>query len=156
MRIAGIRRNSLVDGFGVNYVIFLQGCSHNCKGCHNPHTHDYAAGYEITIDELFADITKQKELITGITFSGGEPLDQLSEVAELALKCKSIGLNTTLYTGYDLTHQKPVKANEKQFGEWADLFDYIIDGLFVLKLKDTNSPFRGSSNQRILRLGLDY
>lgn len=156
MRISGIRRNSLVDGFGINYVIFLQGCSHNCKGCHNPHTHDYAAGYKITVKELLADILSQRGLITGVTFSGGEPLDQSTEVFKLAQECKKNGLNTTLYTGYDLTPQRPTKANQKQFGEWSKLFDYIIDGLFILNLKDTNLPFRGSSNQRILRLGLDY
>ena len=161
MRIAGIRKTSLVDNVGVNYVIFVQGCPHKCEECHNPSTHNPNGGYEVILEELQTDILSLK-LIQGITFSGGEPVDQMSEVKELAKWCKDQGLQTTLYTGYNLT-----KMGDGGY-YWTSgydviktafpikCFDFIIDGLFECDKKSLDLPFRGSSNQRILQRGIDY
>jgi len=162
MRIAGIHRTSLVDGYGINYTIFFQGCPHKCEGCHNPSTWDANGGYEITFDEIIADI-KSNKLVTGVTFSGGEPLGQICEVTKLAQWCKNKGLQTTLYTGYKLTkfdqgyfwttdYDVRSKANKKLLQH----LDYIIDGPFDCNLKTLDIPFRGSSNQTILKKGVDY
>lgn len=162
MRIAGIRKTSLVDNVGINYCLFTQGCPHACVGCHNPSTHDPEGGYEVTLDELKADISSL-ELITGVTFSGGEPLQQYGDVFSLAQWCKQQGLQTTLYTGYsydginDRVHMfKSIGTTMYFLQEHMDCFDYIIDGPFECDKRTLELPFRGSSNQRILKKGVDY
>ncbi len=160
MRIAGIRKTSLVDGYGVNYTIFTQGCHHECEECHNPSTHDPNGGYDITIDELKVDISSLK-IIQGVTFSGGEPLEQIEEVYELAKWCKQQNLQTTLYTGYKMIN-KCIWIQDSDDGVACltsiDLqyFDHIIDGSFEVDKKTVDLPFRGSSNQRMLKKGVDY
>ena len=75
LRIAGTIGESIVDGPGIRYVIFTQGCPHHCPGCHNPDTHDFAGGQLIDSDKLVEDIEKNP-LLSGVTFSGGEPFCQ--------------------------------------------------------------------------------
>lgn len=147
LRVAGIRKTSLVDGFGVNYVIFLQGCSHEpkCKGCHNPITHSATAGYSVTVRELFSDIVSQK-LITGVTFSGGEPLDQYKAVVALAKLVRLKGYETTLYTG----HLVDTYPND------LSVFNFIIDGKYDEDQKDITSTLRGSKNQRVLEAAINF
>ena len=160
MRIAGVHKTSLVDGIGINYVIFFQGCPHGCEGCQNPSTHNSDGGYEISIDEIMADIDSCG-LITGVTFSGGEPLEQLPELLTLLALCKKRGLSTTLYTGYT------VSVGEKLFFRSledsrvicypdADMIDYIVDGKYDCSQRSYDTPFRGSRNQRMLIHGVDY
>ena len=72
IRLAGIVKESVVDGPGIRMVIFVQGCPHGCIGCHNPGSHDPAGGYESTTEELIAALPDGK-LISGVTLSGGEP-----------------------------------------------------------------------------------
>lgn len=87
IRIAGISKESLVDGPGIRYVIFAQGCLHNCIGCHNPSTHPLDGGYLVDINEIYNDIISNK-FIDGVTFSGGEPFLQVNEFTEIAKKLK--------------------------------------------------------------------
>jgi anaerobic ribonucleoside-triphosphate reductase activating protein len=173
MRIAGIRKTSLFDGYGVNYVIFVQGCPHECQGCQNPSTHDGSGGYELSLGELQTDIVNSK-LITGVTFSGGEPVEQFREVYKLAKWAKKRGLQTTMYTGYKLSiFDDRIEFLQGMYSEYSsfpvyigarhrmsrrnfDCFDYIIDGRFEIAQKSLDTPFRGSSNQRILQRGRDY
>ena len=75
LRISGIIKDSIVDGPGLRFVVFTQGCNHNCLGCHNPQTHDLKGGYEISVSEL-AEIMAEQRLIRGVTLSGGEPFLQ--------------------------------------------------------------------------------
>ena len=72
IRLAGLVPESYVDGPGIRFTIFVQGCPHNCKGCHNPETHDFAAGRLADTDRIYNKI-KQFPLVHGVTFSGGEP-----------------------------------------------------------------------------------
>ena len=78
MRIAGTLTCSLVNGEGIRYAIFTQGCAHNCQGCQNPDTWDFNGGSEIDVRDLAADILKRKHL-DGITLSGGDPFYQQEE-----------------------------------------------------------------------------
>ena len=82
LRIAGVQKESIVDGPGIRYVVFTQGCPHKCKGCHNPQTHDFNGGKDISIDELVSDI-KKNPMIKGVTISGGEPFFQAKQVSKL-------------------------------------------------------------------------
>ena len=73
IRIAGLVNDSIVDGPGMRLTIFCQGCPHNCKGCHNKHTHDFKGGYDMDIDEI-VEKAKKNKILSGVTFSGGEPM----------------------------------------------------------------------------------
>ena len=98
LRIAGTIGESIVDGPGFRYVIFTQGCPHHCPGCHNPETHDFAGGTEIDSDVLVQDILKNP-LLSGVTFSGGEPFCQAEGLCAVA---DGLGGKKPLmaYTGY--------------------------------------------------------
>ena len=83
LRIAGVVKESIVDGKGIRYTVFTQGCPHHCKGCHNPQTWAFEGGEITTPEKLFADFGKNP-LLKGITFSGGEPFCQLRQGLGLA------------------------------------------------------------------------
>ena len=83
IRLSGIAYESLVNGPGIRRVFFSQGCNHNCKGCFNPDTHDFSGGEERDMDELIEDVIDYP-IIKGVTFSGGDPLEQAEEFAYMA------------------------------------------------------------------------
>ncbi|MFV0627101.1 MAG: anaerobic ribonucleoside-triphosphate reductase activating protein [Alphaproteobacteria bacterium] len=145
LRIASVVDDSVVDGPGVRYVIFTQGCKHNCPGCHNPQSHSFSTGMFVSFDEFYSDLSRFK-YVKAVTFSGGEPLEQPEVIAEFVAKLKEKGYHILIYTGYTfeqiLADEKKLKAIEK-----ADL---LVDGLFILRLRSLGANFRGSSNQRIV------
>lgn len=141
MRIAGIAPCSFVNGDGIRYVIFCQGCLHNCLACHNPETWDPKGGREISISELIESI-KKRDHIDGITLSGGEPFLQQEECVSL-LKLLPEHLDIWIYTGY--------KYEEICNTELAKMADYIVDGKFEIDKTITGKMY-GSSNQRIIRV----
>ncbi len=148
LRIAGTVNDSIVDGDGIRFTIFTQGCPHHCEGCHNPQTHDFNGGKIISTDEILKKI-KQNPLLDGVTFSGGEPFCQAHELALLGKQIKSLGLNLTVYTGY--TFEKLYSERENNcWGELLYVTDILIDGPFIMNLKNWNIKFRGSSNQRYI------
>jgi anaerobic ribonucleoside-triphosphate reductase activating protein len=148
LRIAGTVNDSIVDGPGIRFTIFTQGCPHNCEGCHNPQTHDFNGGTIVDTDELLEKI-KGNPLLDGVTFSGGEPFCQADALAELGREVKALGLNVITYTGY--TFEKLYeKRSENGWGKLLEVTDHLIDGPFVLAQKDWEIKFRGSSNQRYI------
>jgi len=149
LRIAGVVRESVVDGPGLRYVIFAQGCPHRCPGCHNPHTWDPAGGYEVAGAELLADIGRNP-LLKGVTFSGGEPFLQAGAFAILGRVLRERGYDIVTYTGYRYEELQGMK--NPQVRELLDFTDILIDGPFVLSERDLTLPFRGSRNQRIIDL----
>ena len=92
IRIAGLVSDSVVDGPGIRYAIFTQGCDHGCKGCHNPQTHDFNEGIDVNIDKLINQIVKNP-ILSGVTLTGGDPFYQIDASLELAYKLKSFGIN---------------------------------------------------------------
>lgn len=147
MRISGIAYDSVVDGEGIRNTIFISGCKHKCKGCHNPQTWDFNYGYEFT-EELQNDfINKCKEnlLLEGITLSGGDPIYSYKELIPFLQKYKKVNPNHSiwLYTGFEF--------NEIKNNPIMEYIDVVVDGLFIEELKDLTLPFRGSSNQKIIR-----
>ena len=148
LRIAGTVNDSIVDGPGIRLTIFTQGCPHNCKGCHNPQTHDFDGGELVDTDTLLEKI-KSNPLLDGVTFSGGEPFCQAQTLAALGAEVKKLGMNVITYTGY--TFEQLYKDRDKN--GWEELLavtDYLIDGPFILEQKDWEIKFRGSSNQRYI------
>ena len=134
IRIAGIMRESIVDGPGIRFAVFCQGCPHDCPGCHNPETHDFAGGTEVSVERLLQEFDKDP-LLAGATFSGGEPMCQAEGFAAFGRGIKERGKTITIYSGYTL-EQLLAKARE--------------DGPFVKAKRDLTLKFRGSSNQRLI------
>ena len=100
MRIAGLLHESIVDGPGVRFVVFCQGCPHRCPGCHNPETWDFGGGGEYTVRQLIKEIRKAPALVRGVTLSGGEPFSQPGEMAQLASRVHGLGMDVVTYTGF--------------------------------------------------------
>ncbi|MDR1002450.1 MAG: anaerobic ribonucleoside-triphosphate reductase activating protein [Oscillospiraceae bacterium] len=149
IRLAGVVSESIVDGPGIRYVVFAQGCPHKCEGCHNPQTHDMNGGYEESAEDILNDIA-QNPLLTGVTLSGGEPFLQAKQLLPLAQKIKERRLNLIIYSGY--TYEEIVKVGERDEA-WILLLscaDWLIDGKFEKDKSDPDIKFRGSTNQRII------
>lgn len=145
LRIAGIEPSSIVDGPGFRYTIFLQGCSHHCKGCHNPATWDFKGGREINIDELVAGVQKAY-YVDGVTISGGEPLDQADELFELVTRLRELGYHIILFSGY--TFEQIIEDEKKRV--CLEKVDVLIDGEYMEEFRSLELRFRGSSNQRVI------
>jgi len=147
LKISGTVDDSIVDGEGYRFTIFTQGCPHACPGCHNPQTHDREGGYLVDTDDLYRQIC-ENPLLSGVTFSGGEPFLQPQPLAELARKLQTRGLNITTYTGYTLDELQRLQS--LAINELLDVTDILIDGPFLLAERDLTLAFRGSHNQRII------
>lgn len=150
MRIAGIIPESVVDGPGIRFVVFVQGCAHRCPGCHNPQTWDPEGGKELTLQEIRKMLRKKRAKIRGLTISGGEPFLQAVEMTALALEAKKMGLDVVTYTGY--VYEELLALNLPGSRELLEVTDLLVDGPFRRELKDIALAFRGSSNQRLLDL----
>lgn len=149
LRLAGIVRESIVDGPGMRMTVFVQGCPHRCKGCHNPQTHDFNGGYISEINNILAVIDKDP-LLQGVTFSGGEPFLQAKELSVLAEEISKRGLDIITYTGYTFEQLSQLFDKNPEVKQLVEMSKYIIDGRFVEELKSYDLKFRGSSNQRII------
>jgi anaerobic ribonucleoside-triphosphate reductase activating protein len=130
----------MVNGDGIRYVVFCQGCDHHCEGCHNPDTWNLNGGSFVTPESLAEDILQHKH-IDGITLSGGDPFYQQEECVDL-LKLLP-GMNVWIYTGF--------LYEEIQHTQLAKMANVIVDGLFKPELK-VEGQFYGSSNQRIIQV----
>jgi anaerobic ribonucleoside-triphosphate reductase activating protein len=150
IRISGIVPESIVDGPGIRFVLFVQGCEMNCPGCHNPATHDKNGGFDITADEIMEKIAANP-LIDGVTFSGGEPFLQAEELAPLAEKIKAAGLSLIVYSGYTYEQLKSRKGADKLLA----LADFLVDGRFLEEEKSLELRFRGSRNQNVIDLNAE-
>lgn len=151
IRIAGEIEESIVDGPGIRYVIFTQGCPHHCKGCHNPETHDFNQGTLVDVDALMEKM-KKYPYMTGLTISGGEPFAQPIAVLELIRSYQALypRKNVLLFTGY--TYEELCALHQIEIDEILSLANYLIDGRFILDKRDISLVYRGSTNQRIIDL----
>lgn len=149
VRLSGIAYESLVNGPGVRRVLFSQGCKHNCKGCFNPDTHCINGGKEFVADDLVKDILKNP-MLKGVTFSGGDPLEQAEKFAYIASKLNNKGLNIWCYTGYTFEYIMENANKRKGWKELIDNINVLVDGKFQLEKKIEGLRFRGSANQRIV------
>ena len=144
-----IMQDSIVDGEGIRAVIWTQGCSHKCPGCHNPQTHSFDDGFELDILEVKEQIDAL-EGQDGITFSGGDPLYQVDACLELAKYIKSKKMSVWCYTGFTYEALMSLSKNNPKIKEFLKTIDVLIDGPFILEQKSLDCVFRGSKNQRII------
>jgi anaerobic ribonucleoside-triphosphate reductase activating protein len=145
MRIAGIIKNSVVNGVGIRDVIFTQGCPHRCQGCHNPETWKFDGGTEMTVDKLAKEF---KDSANDITISGGEPFWNYQDLFNIILELKVDHPNKKfwIYTGY-----KFEELNRVMVDILCNLgVEVIVDGRYERDKRDLTLQFRGSSNQRII------
>ena len=149
LQIAGIVRESIVDGPGIRFTVFCQGCPHHCPGCHNPQTHPFAGGQRASVSRLVEEIRKNP-LLQGVTFSGGEPFCQAGAFAALADEVHALGKDVFCYSGWTLEELWQKAETEPDVGELLQKIDYLVDGRFVLSERDLTLRFRGSRNQRLL------
>ena len=146
LQVMDIVEGTSVDGPGLRTSIYFAGCHHQCPGCHNPSTWDFAAGRPMTVDELMEVIVEND---FDVTFSGGDPLYQpIEELAELARRIHSAGHTVWVYTGF--TYEELLEL--PHFAPILEHIDVIVDGPFIEAQRDTSLLFRGSSNQRIIHI----
>lgn len=145
LRIAGWVQDSVVDGPGIRFALFAQGCPHRCAGCHNPQTHDFEGGSMMPLSDIFGMI-QANPLLSGVTFSGGEPFAQAEALAELAIMIQPLRLPILVYTGYTWEEL----LDNPRFMPLLTLVDAVVDGRFVEAQRSLSLRFRGSANQRIV------
>lgn len=142
---AGLQEDSIVDGEGIRVVLWTQGCPHNCKGCHNPETHDFNGGVEVDVEEVI-EALKEVKNHDGITLSGGDPVCQSEACYEISKAAHELGMNVWCYTGF--TYEAMLQSPSKR--KLLEQIDVLVDGKFVLEEKSYDLYFKGSRNQRII------
>ena len=149
IRIAGTVNDSIVDGPGLRFTVFTQGCPHHCAGCHNPQTWDFDGGKVVEISEIVEKLRKNP-LLSGVTLSGGEPFMQAKECAEIAKEAHGMGLNVWTYMGYTWDDLTGMIKRPPQWGMLLNETDVLVDGPFIQEGKSLDLLYRGSRNQRLI------
>ena len=150
MNVAGINFESVADGEGVRVVIYVSGCLHNCKGCHNPTSHSFTVGQPFTEqlqDEIIAYINKTP-FISGLTLSGGDPMYSASEITPFIKTLRQANKNVTVWIYSGFTYEEILENSEML--ELLSECDVLVDGRFVLEQRDMTLSYKGSRNQRII------
>ena len=147
MRYHNITKDDMLNGDGLRVVLWVAGCSHGCRNCHNPITWDICGGIpfdEAAKEEIFEQL--RENYVSGITFSGGDPLHMQNrdETGELVREIHEKFPEKTiwLYTGYLWEEVKDLP--------YIPMIDVLVDGRFVEELKDSNLHWKGSANQRVI------
>ena len=148
IRLAGIIEDSIVDGPGVRFVVFVQGCPHNCEGCHNQKAQDFNGGFNADIYKLVEKIIRART--TKLTFSGGEPFCKAKELAKVARLVRAVkDVEIITYTGYLFEDLLEMANTDKDIKDLLTVTNYLVDGRFEKDKKTLDWFYRGSSNQRI-------
>lgn len=157
IRISRIEEKTRVEGPGLRYAIWVQGCPIRCKGCFNTHTWDMDGGISLGVDEIFRDIKHTLKFtpeLEGVTFLGGEPFSQAYQLSILAKKIKELGLTIVTFTGY--TYDTILKSNNPIWHRLMEETDLLIDGPYIQSQLDFKRPWVGSKNQQYLFLTDTY
>lgn len=149
LRIAGVVKESIVDGPGIRFVVFCQGCPHHCPGCHNAETHDFDGGYDCSVEKIL-EAVDANPLLDGVTFSGGEPACQPEGFLTLAKEVKGRGLDVIMYSGYTLEELLQMGKENPVLLELLGQLDILVDGRYTESQRDLTLLFRGSKNQRVI------
>jgi anaerobic ribonucleoside-triphosphate reductase activating protein len=147
LRVLDILFETMMDGPGLRTSIYFAGCKHHCKGCHNPQSWDMNGGYSMPINHILT-LIKEDEF-ANVTFSGGDPFYQVDAVTELAKRIKA-ETNKTIwcYTGFTIEEI----MEDSNLNKLLPYIDVLVDGPYVEALRNTDLPFRGSTNQRIIAI----
>lgn len=156
MRIAGINKNDMANcDDGICVSVWMQGCPHHCKGCHNPETWDFNGGKEVDRQQFVETVIESIDkngIMRHLSILGGEPLaPQNIEDTLYIVNCvrnKFPKIKIYLWTGYILEN-----FNNEQV---LKNIDVLIDGPFILEKRDLTNKLKGSTNQRVLYRGKDF
>ena len=149
LRVSGIVEESVVDGPGVRFVVFTQGCEHHCPDCHNSHTHALDGGTMMPTDAILARFDEDP-LLSGITFSGGEPFLQPEALADLAEAVHARGKDVMVYSGFTFEQLLEQEGQDPAVRRLLEQADILVDGPYVESRRNLELEFRGSDNQRLL------
>jgi anaerobic ribonucleoside-triphosphate reductase activating protein len=149
VKLAGIVSESVTDGPGLRITLFFQGCRHHCPGCHNPQTWDFQAGTDYALPDLFQQL-QDTPLIKGITLSGGDPFYQPLAAVEIAREFHRRRKDVWAYTGF--VWEELLNDRDPNMLALLEECDVLVDGPFIQAMKNSNLPFRGSANQRLIRV----
>lgn len=155
IRVASIYKESIVDGEGYRMAIFLQGCNHYCKGCQNSQTWDFNGGTEMEISDIIKDYNK--DIMDGITLSGGDPFFQADKLDELFEFTSKNNISLWAYTGFTfdeflkfINNKDCDKRITKDMIKMLKHIDVVVDGPFILEQRTLDNSYYGSKNQRII------
>ena len=150
IRLSGpLEHDNIVNGDGLRAVLWTQGCPNHCPGCQNPETWDYCAGMLVPIKDVLEQLSHFKGQ-KGLTFCGGEPFVQAKACKQIAdYVRKEFGWDVWSFSGFTY---EVIKEYGKEPWELLLSLDALIDGPFILKQRDLSLRFRGSKNQRLLKL----
>ncbi len=147
IRVYGTASDSIVDGPGLRYAVFVQGCPHHCPGCHNPKSHPFEGGKLLDTEELTRRMA-ENPLLDGLTLSGGEPMCQPLPCRALADWAHGQGMNVWCYTGY--TFEQLLAEGDPARLSLLEAVDVLVDGPFLLDRRSLALMYRGSDNQRLI------
>ena len=147
IRLAGVVPESIVDGPGYRYAVFVQGCPHGCPGCHNPQTHDPEGGYLADTSEIIAKLGRNP-LVRGVTLTGGEPMLQAGALLEVAQAAREKGLSVWCYTGFTL--EQLLSEGRSDRLALLDAVDVLVDGPYIAHERSLDLLYCGSKNQRLI------
>ncbi|MDR1082605.1 MAG: anaerobic ribonucleoside-triphosphate reductase activating protein [Coriobacteriales bacterium] len=148
VNLYGTVDDSIVDGPGIRFAIFTQGCRHACPGCHNPAAQPFAGGKQVSAAELWEKV-EANPLLAGITLTGGEPFEQADALIALTRCVREKGLSTWAYSGY-LYEELLAGVPNSAAPVLLKYVDVLVDGLFIESLRTLDLLWRGSSNQRLI------
>lgn len=146
LRVVDIVEGTSVDGPGLRTSVYLAGCAHRCPECHNPQTWDFNAGSDMSIDEIMHRIDLAD---LNVTLTGGDPVYQAAALLPLLQRLRNDGRTVWLYTGFTFEQI----AAHPVYSAILPYLEVMVDGPFMIDLRDTDLIFRGSSNQRIINVG---
>lgn len=159
----GTAPGSIVDGPGIRFSVFVQGCTHHCPGCHNKDSQAHKQVNPMTVGQILNEIQEAKSC-TGVTFTGGEPFEQADALGELAIALKEKNYNIWAYSGYRFEDLVKIaqgkdtpaatdycnKEHSQGVLNMLNNIDVLVDGRFDQNLKSYDALYRGSTNQRLI------
>ena len=149
LQIAGIVDDSIVDGDGCRLTVFVQGCARRCPGCQNPETQPMEGGHAIDTAAILQQMA-ENPILSGVTFSGGEPFLQPAPLASLARAVHQRGLDVWSYSGFTLEELAERADKDKATRALLSELDVLVDGPYEEAQRDLTLHFRGSRNQRVI------
>ncbi|WP_026492679.1 anaerobic ribonucleoside-triphosphate reductase activating protein [Butyrivibrio sp. XPD2002] len=160
MNYAEIKTTDIANGVGIRTSLFVSGCTHHCKGCFNEETWDFNFGKPFTKeveDEIIESL--RPDFVKGLTILGGEPMEVVNQKALRPfierVKNELPDKNIWIYSGYvweELNDKNNKRCHSEDTEAILSMIDTLVDGEFVIDLKNISLKFRGSSNQRIIKV----
>lgn len=150
IRICGVVRESIVDGPGLRFVLFTQGCPHHCPGCHNPESHALDGGYEVTAEKVLEEFKKKSAAQGNYPVRRRPHSPAWGTGGHLPWEVHAMGKDVMTYTGYTYEELWRCQKTDEGIRQLLEETDTLVDGRFILAQRDLTLIYKGSRNQRII------